>query len=548
MNPLVRGDKRPACQPLSGRAVNRAACRHGCHATPAPVARFLCRQALTDYLASRFGDGSATGELAASVAERLREAVLACRVCDPAAGGGALLVAMLREMHALVDRLDGFLPPSSDSADLKRRIAASCLHGADIRPRAVELCRQRLEREAGAAVPELSRRIACGDSLLGDPFDHADRPAPFDIVIANPPYISFGLRGVQAARREWAAAVRARYPRSAEYKISTYAVFMDRCLSLTRPGGVCCCLTPDSYLLGRYFSKLRRRILEDCAVRALVLIEEHFWKGAVVGRPVVGVFRAGRRDGDSPQVTAARCPRVRDLARERYPSCSYRQAYFEGLPHNRFRLLFSEEDRRFVAAMEGGAARLGDVLSFASGMIGRRGRDAIVADAPRGPTWQRGIDSGADVLPYRVAYRGKYVNFDPAALRSGYRDARYDGPKLLLRQTADSLIAAYDPDGLYCLNNVHVGNARRPDVDVRLVVAILNSRLMDRYYRTISLETGRALAQTDIDVLEELPFKRPSPAAEREIVELVSRCQAESALPADTERLEVLVRRSYFPA
>ena len=43
------------------------------------------------------------------------------------------------------------------------------------------------------------------------------------------------------------------YPRSAEYKLSSYALFMDLGLSLTRPGGVFCSLTPDSFLLGRYF-------------------------------------------------------------------------------------------------------------------------------------------------------------------------------------------------------------------------------------------------------------------------------------------------------
>src|SRR5262249_3149201 len=160
-----------------------------------------------------------------------------------------------------------------------------------------------------------------------------------------------------------------------------------------------------------------------------------------------------------PVLTVARCRTVEDLPRGVQESCAYPQSYFEGLRHNRFRLFFSEEDRRFVAAVERGAGRLGDVMSFASGLIGRAGRDAIVAESRRGPSWRPGSDSGADVLPYRARYRGKFLNFAPPALKSGFREARYDAPKLLLRQTGDALVAAYDPDGLYCLNNVHVGNA-----------------------------------------------------------------------------------------
>jgi hypothetical protein len=216
------------------------------------------------------------------------------------------------------------------------------------------------------------------------------------------------------------------------------------------------------------------------------------------------------------------------------------------LPRQRFRLLFSEEDRRFVAAVERGARRLGEVMTFASGLIGRRGRDALVADRQVGPTWRRGIDTGADVLPYRVYYRGRWLDFNPSALKSGFRDARYHEPKVLLRQTGDGLVAAYDPDGLLCLNNVHVGNARGDALDVRVVAAILNSRLMNRYYRAVSLEGGRALAQVDLDVVEELPCKRPGAAEEREMIELVTRLRGGEAGEEAVGRLEVLVERAYL--
>jgi hypothetical protein len=471
---------------------------------------------------------------------------------------------MFEEMHAfalrLTRRLAGGLagPPASPEAALRPRLV-SCLHGVEIREDAVRLCRSRLGLALAAGAlsaapagcgPNLWQQVVCADSLLGRPFRGPEGDRAFDIVLANPPYVSFGLRGTGAARAAWAEQVRARYPRSAEYKLSTYAVFMDLGLSLTRPGGVFCCLTPDSYLLGRYFSKLRSRLLDGSAIRALYLIEEDFWKGGVVGRPVIGVFRAGRGSGEQAELTAARCRSAADLARGQWQACACPQTDFEGLRHRRFRLLFSEEDRRFVAAVERGAGRLGGVMAFASGLIGRRGRGAIVADTPRGPAWRPGIDSGADVLPYRVRYRGKFLNFEPRALKSGFRDARYDAPKLLLRQTGDALVAAYDADGLYCLNNVHVGRALDPGLDVRLVVGLLNSALLNRYYRLISLEAGRALAQIDLDILADLPFKRPAPADERTVLRLVAGLHAGALTAAETlsltRRLEEVIERGYL--
>ena len=382
----------------------------------------------------------------------------------------------------------------------------------------------------------------------------------------NPPYVSFGLRESKAAAKAWREAILRRYPHSAQYKISLYAVFMDRALEFLQPGGAFCFLTPDSFLLGRYFSKLRRRILESCDLKIALMFEQDFWKSGVVGRPVIsvgvrdqglelrgqgsGVRGQGSGGGGGGQgpgnsagfvpvcvgpcqsvpvrprfFKAALCRDVAALERGEIQTFSYDSAYFPKTQHNRFRLFFRKEDKEFCDRMEHGAERLGDVMRFASGLIGKRGQKDIVSERRQGPSWGKGIASGADVLPWRAEWRGLYLNFDHAALKSGFKDARYDAPKLLLRQTGDRLIAAYDPDGLLCLNNVHVGMAREVSgvaCDPRLIAAILNSDLMHRYYQLISLEQSRAMAQTDIDVIESLPFKRPAPADEEEIRQRLS--------------------------
>ena len=46
-------------------------------------------------------------------------------------------------------------------------------------------------------------------------------------------------------------------------------------------------------------------------------------------------------------------------------------------------------------------------------------------------------------------------------------------------------------------------------ISLECLCAILNSRLMNRYYHLISLEKNRTMAQTDIETLETLPIKIP---------------------------------------
>jgi len=370
----------------------------------------------------------------------------------------------------------------------------------------------------------------------------------FDIVIANPPYVSFGLRGNKAASRDWSETMKALYPRSAEYKISMYAIFMDRGIRLTCHDGTFCYITPDSYLLGRYFSKLRRRIMDTCTLRLIFMFEEDFWESGVIGRPTITICQNTCATKEA-KITTVLCQNVEYFTKKLWNMYSYEQSYFETVKFNRFRLFFCREEKEFVKQMELNSRPLGDVIALASGLIGLDGQLTIISNSKKGPTWHKGITSGGDVLPYRVRYAGKWLNFDVRELKSGFKDAKYDNPKLMMRQTGDSLIAAYDPDGLYCLNNVHVGNQLDLGVDVRLVVAILNSNIMNRFYRIIALETGRVMAQTDIDVIEVLPFKCPTQKFQNEILNIVSLLQkgtlSEEQTKGMNERIEVIMRETY---
>jgi Eco57I restriction-modification methylase len=73
--------------------------------------------------------------------------------------------------------------------------------------------------------------------------------AGFDVVIANPPYISYGLRGGQKMTKEDKEYLKQVFAGSAEYKISMYAIFMELGLRLSSPAsGVSCFIVPDSFV------------------------------------------------------------------------------------------------------------------------------------------------------------------------------------------------------------------------------------------------------------------------------------------------------------
>ena len=280
----------------------------------------------------------------------------------------------------------------------------------------------------------------------------------FDVVIANPPYVSFGLRGVGKSDNAWANSLRRIYPNSAEYKLSIYAIFMDKGIQLLQNHGMLCYITPDSFLLGRYFSKLRKHILNTCRIIEILMFEKDFWESGVVGRPVITVFKR-ERDANllkSNMPTYKLYRSLNDFNAEIVQAFSYPQEYFNNTSYNRFRLFFEKSQKLLVDKLQVGSKSLSEFVTFASGLIGKKGKDEIISKEKRVASWHPGLLSGSEIKKYVVNYGGNFIHFDTKVLKSGFRDANYFEPKILLRQTGDSLVAAYDDDNLLCLNNVHV--------------------------------------------------------------------------------------------
>jgi len=352
------------------------------------------------------------------------------------------------------------------------------------------------------------------------------RHRPFDIVVGNPPYVSFGLRGVGKVSKEQYKYLKDNYPNSAEYKISMYAVFMGRGIELLGEHGRFGFVVPDSFLLGRFFSKLRRYILDSCKIIQIVLFTKDFWKYGVVGQPVIIILEreSNKNLRLTNKLTASLCTNAEDLEDATFKSYSYEQSYFELVPYNRFRLFFDEQSKVLVNKVEQDAIKLGNnIVSFASGLIGKKGKNQIISGKKLGKEWLPGLLSGGEVIRYSVRYGGGYILYDISKIHSGFKDANYFEPKILIRQTGDSIIAAYDQDNLLCLNNLHVGNLVSEDYDIRYVLAILNSKLINHYYHLISLELGRTMAQLDIETIEQLPIKFASKEEQIEVVTLVDK-------------------------
>jgi adenine-specific DNA-methyltransferase len=180
------------------------------------------------------------------------------RILDPSSGGAAFLVPLA---HAIaLDAREKHHDPRATLDKIRETIA-----GIEIDKSLVKLSELLL---ADLLADELSRTrrklripIINGDTL------RSVRPRPsYDAVIANPPYGRI-FQPPKAVLSEYGSVITDGY-------VNKYALFVQRAIAWTRPGGAICLIVPMSFLGGPYFSALRKHILEQAIVVSLDPIEQ----------------------------------------------------------------------------------------------------------------------------------------------------------------------------------------------------------------------------------------------------------------------------------
>ncbi len=138
----------------------------GSYYTPVSLVDCLLDTALDPVLNDRIRNYSKLGFKSAE------EAVLALKICDPACGSGHFLIAAAQRIaRRLATLRAGNEEPGPELLRHSlREVIGQCIHGVDINPMSVELCKVGLWLEAvepGKSLNFLDHHIKCGNSLLG---------------------------------------------------------------------------------------------------------------------------------------------------------------------------------------------------------------------------------------------------------------------------------------------------------------------------------------------------------------------------------------------
>lgn len=492
--------------------------------TPAHIVRYMVRTAI-----------------GAWVDTHRREALRSIRVCDPACGSGAFLVAAylyIVEAHIrryarrqdtrqkfLVDHGKGIY---SLAIPEKKRVLRDCIFGIDIDQTAVEITRlslmlAALEGETRESVdrqlslfserplPDVSGNILCANSLLErsdlglDDLDHVDALRPldwdrhpvtapgFDVLIGNPPYV-FG---------EWHHPVQLRAVRgrlAAIRQVDLYHAFLDLVVRKRRQDGYWSLIVPDP-ILAR----------DDTAhLRALMMAAGDLWAshvGCVFADAAVSCAVLTQGPLRDRQIAVHSAP-THDGGFRELDALPY--AAIEAIADSGFRLALGRDGLALLARLKSKPESVGSLLLSIS-----RGEEAGKRDLePAGPGLEPCI-VGEDIEPFSLREPPRF-GIPSRSVRKP-RSA-YAAPKAVTIKTGVRPKTAIDREGRITLQSVYNLHSR-PGVPVELVAAILNSRVASWFIWAMYTSNKKLFPQMNQRHLLEIPL--PDRTNEKAIVEAV---------------------------
>lgn len=458
-----------------------------------------------------------------------RHWLLQVTICDPACGSGAFLNQALEFLigeHRHIDALQASLfGDAIVYSDVEKSILENNLFGVDINDEAIEIARLSLwlrTAQKGRKLSSLNQNIRCGNSLIDDPAIAGDKafnwqkefPAVFekggfDVVIGNPPY------GASLNKQE--KAFFDNTYETTQYNYDTYNFFFEKSHYILKDNGLLSYITPNTFLVVELGDKLRRFLFTRFSL--IQLFETYNVFDDAVVETIVSVF--------SKQLPSAKNKIdvfLSDRNNTKFISIEFvkRNVFSQSELIDSDNLLFNyraiQKERLLRNKIKKQSVPLSDIANVTAGVIlYEKGKGEPIQDLEtlnsKPYTGYVKLDEnwvplvrGTDVKRYSLDWGGEFVLYGRNLAAPRKRENFYC-PKLLVRRTDDNLMFTFDDTNMVGVKSVHCIQSIKSEISEKYLLAILNSRLLNWYFRFENFHMiGKPFAEVKLVYVERLPI------------------------------------------
>lgn len=456
--------------------------------------------------------------------EKLRSALRKIKIIDPACGSGAFLIEafdfLLKYNQMLDEKIFNMTGTKNLFDDTTREILENNIFGVDLNKESIEITKLSLwlrTANKNKTLTTLENNIKCGNSLISDKeltnkafnwqeeFPKIFEEGGFDIVIGNPPYvIIFDKNLKKKLEKNYIVFKR---------NNDLYSAFFNKGINILKENGKLGFITPNSFIKGDYFKNLREllasyQIIEIIDFNNKLIFEEaNVYSAITIFNKTIAKYDWILKSSMENIVGKVKINsvefRVKNKIQEKVENYSKFEDY-----------LFIKDVGFNYWTVGKGKVRGESIGS----RILYNGEKLNENDIP--------YIKGSNFTKYSIIEYSNYLRHNYTTLLNENDIFRYSPeileikPKIVYRQTSSELVGTLDENGLYSDKTVHcIINKKDNEFNLKYVLVLFNSKLLNYLYKQDTLESGRAFAQVKAGNIKKLPIKKISLEEQKPFIE-----------------------------
>jgi hypothetical protein len=453
------------------------------------------------------------------------------KVCDPSCGSGAFLVLATKKI-------------ANDNKQTIIKTIENNIYGCDIDPRSInrtKIILSLLALQNGEDKEEIKFNINCGNSIDQKNFNWQKmfpdvfKNGGFDLILGNPPYIEMKIMNEETKK-----ICKRDYGDICSGSFDIFICFIKLGMDILKEGGSLGYIIPNKFMATKYASVLRAIILEQYTLKEIINVSSIEVFKDISVYPIILVIDKAKSSDNRVLLN----PSVENLSHlnGELEKIYLNQSLYNLTEDKVFFFLPKDKDERnvIVKMINSNNSKLSELLTTKWSVSFHKSglREQFISDSPKGSNPKKIIGGksfggNTEIQRYKLEWAGYWIDYDEMKakeIKNQFPPREiFEQDKIILCQNSKRIRATLDENKIYCKDIFFVSyltkKAKEMKIDIKYLLAILNSELMSYFYSIIFNAThigGDYLHYLPI-YLNPLPIKITEEDKQKEIIYLVDK-------------------------
>ncbi len=379
------------------------------------------------------------------------------------------------------------------------------LFGVDLNMESVEISKLGLWLKTATqedTLAILENNIKCGNSLIDDEkiakekafnwnkeFPKIMKNGGFDIIIGNPPYLSFQNKFFNEEEIKF---FKKNYKKV--YKIyDAFALFIEKAIFLLQKHGSLTYIIPTVLLNNFSFYKLRELIVKETNIERIVLLDDGVFKDAVVSTIILSLEKNKIKD------------KIKIFKKDKDNNFILNKIIDNELiiklASDGFNVNLSKENINLLSKVHKNKTLISDVLNIMETI--KTGNNSLYIVDNKKDNNHFPVLMGKDIGRYKC-FSKKFINFNHEKLSRPIKKEYFYNEKLFIRRVANEIIACYDNENHFSTHVLYLAISKDKKFSLKYLLCLLNSKFFSYLYKIKYPFKGKIFPEIRIGNLRKL--------------------------------------------